>query len=421
MSQPIHRDDLRRLGIGVVTLAVGAVIAWIGITVQGGGPIPLKSYTSFKASFDDVGTLKPQQKVTENGVRVGQITGIDYEDGQAVVTMRLEGDHTIYQNATARIGNESALGKKYIDIDPGNRSAGELGEDDVLPADQTGDATDLDTVLQAFGPDARQGLSDSLRELGGGFIGHGDDLKAVTGRAPTLLADAETVVGTLADPGTNVDDLLITADDLVQQFTGSEDELAKLIDQAGGTLAALNVDDAEPLTETLAKLPDTLRTARTGLAAVNGPLRSTARTATALRPGVEKLVGATPDLRGFLTESTPVARTVQRFTRQAEPALVALVPTAEDLRPLVVDRVARALRLADPFLSEMAPWWADARRLGAQHNMLSGHFSPTKHYFSAMVALPGIYNVSIKDPLADVDPYPGPGKALNDRTEGKGR
>jgi phospholipid/cholesterol/gamma-HCH transport system substrate-binding protein len=413
MTKPIHRDDVRRLGIGAVTVAVGAVVAWIGITVQGGGPIPLKSYTTVSAAFEDVGTLKPQQKVTENGVRIGMITGIDYVDGAALVTMRLEGDHEVYQDATAQIGNESALGKKYVDLDPGTPAAGDLG-DDVLPADQTTDAADLDTVLQTFDPQARNGLSDTLRAVGGGFIGHGPDLKALAGRSPELLTDADVAVGTLAAPTTNLDDLLIQADTLAGEFQGSEEELAALLDQAATTLEAVNVDETAPLHATLERLPQTLRTAREGLAAVNEPLRTTARAAVRLRPGVDRLVEATPDLRGFLTESPPVARTVQTFTDQAEPALKALVPTVEDLRPLVVDRVTRALSVADPFLTEMAPWWADARRLGAQHNMLSGHFSPTKHYFSAMLALPGLYNASIYDPLAAVDPYSGPGNAINE-------
>jgi phospholipid/cholesterol/gamma-HCH transport system substrate-binding protein len=79
---------------------------------------------------------------------------------------------------------------------------------------------------------------------------------------------------------------------------------------------------------------------------------------------------------------------------------------------VLTERVPRLIGVADPFLTEMAPWWADAGRLLANHNMLSGHFSPTKHYFSAMLAFPGLYNLSVTDPLADVDPYPGPGNAF---------
>jgi len=411
MSRPIHRDDVRRIGIGAVTLLVGGLIAWIGVTVQGGGQLPLKNYTTVKAAFDDVGTLKPQQKVTQAGVRVGQVSDIEYVDGHALVSIRLEGDVTVYQDATARIGNESALGKKYIDFDPGTKEAGELGDSSVLPAAQTADANDLNDLLQAFPQKSRDGLSTALTQVGAGFHGHGLDLQDVAKRSPELLGDATTLLKALNDPSTQLDDVIVTAQALVSQFNGSEAQLANLLDQTSTTLAAVNTEDTVPLQQVFQKAPATLRTARAGLKALNGPLDTTAKAAVRLRPGVDQLVAAMPDLRGFFVESPPVAVTVQKFTKQAEPAVKELVPAVTDLRPLITQRVNRALNLADPFLEEMRPYWPDAGWLFDQHNMLSGKFSPTKHYFSAMVAMPGVYNVSVSDPLADVDPYPGPGKA----------
>lgn len=412
MSARVHRNDVRRLGIGAITLAVGAVIAWVGITVQGGGSVPFKGYTTVEAKFRDVGTLKPQQKVTENGVRIGMVTDIAYEDGLALVKLRLEGDREIYRDATVRIGNESALGKKYIDFDPGTEAAGDLGEDDVIAVANTGDASDLNNVLSAFDAKARRGLAQGLQALGGGFAGHGNDISVTLGRAPEMLSDAEVVVETLADPSTDVDDLLVTAESLAVQFRGREERLARLLDDASLTFRGLSVDAGGPLQDTFVKLPGTLRMARAGLKAINGPLNTTARAAVRLRPGVDRLVEAMPDLRGFFVESPPVAVTVQEFTDDLEPAVKKLVPAVTDLRPVLAERVPRLISVADPFVSEMAPWWPDARQLLGNHNMLSGHFSPTKHYFSAMLAFPGLYNLSVNDPLADVDPYPGPGGAF---------
>ncbi|MBZ5735310.1 MCE family protein [Nocardioides sp. TRM66260-LWL] len=411
MTRPLHRNDVRRLGIGAVTLVVALLIAWIGITVQGGGPLPGKGYTTVQARFEDVGTMKPQQKVTENGVRIGMVTDISYDAGAALVTMRLDGDVPVYRNAQARIGNESALGKKYVDFDPGTAAAGPLG-DAPIPTSRTRDAADLNDVLQAFTRPARRGLSTSLTQLGGGFAGHGDDLHTVLGRAPRLLAGADDVVGALAAPRTELDRLLATSDELTSQFAGSENQLASLMDQTSTTLEAVNVDDTRPLSQTIERLPSTLRTAREGLRAVDRPLARTASAMRRLSPAVDDVVRATPDLRGFFRESPPVALTVQRFTSAAGPAVETLVPAAEALRPVLTRRLARALDQIDPFLAGMAPWWPDAGHLLANNNMLSGHFSPTKHYFSAMLAFPGVYNASVKDPLADVDPYPGPGRAF---------
>lgn len=410
MNGRVHRDEVRKTFIGVVTILGGLVIAYIGITVQGGGKLPLRDYTTVTARFDDAGTLKPAQKVTQNGIRVGQITEIKVGDKGAEVTMRLDGDREIYRDATARIGNESALGKKFIDLDPGTEKSGDLG-DAVIPSEQTDSASGLDDVFAPFEPKARQGLQTALREVGGGFSGHAGDLNDVLGRGPKLLAKGEVVVDTLAAPETNLDDLLVTADSLASQFRTKSDTLATLMDEATVTLEAVNVDDTAPLRATVAQLPDVLETAEAGLKAINPPLTRTAEAVRELAPGVDALVAATPDLRGFLTESPPVARTVVEFTENAEEPLAALVPAMRDLRP-VVARAQRTLSYADPLLATLRPYWADVAGMVAQHDLLSGHYSPDKHYFSAQLTMPGIYNVTLPDPLADVNPYPGPGNAF---------
>jgi len=410
MSSPAHRDDVKRFIVGTMIVALGATIGYVGITVQGGGELPFKSYTEVHARFANVGTLKPQEKVTQNGVRIGQVSAIDYVDGEAEVTMRLDGEHSFYNDATARVGNESALGKKYIDISPGSKETGQLPSD-LITSEHTGDAASLDDVLASFDGKARTGLAQGLQALGGGLQGHAADLHDATTVAPDLLDKGTTVVGTLADPETNLDDLLVTADQLANQFKGQADQLGTLLDQATTTFQAVNVERTAPLKETLRKLPGVLDTATTGLKAVNPALGRTASAVTRLRPGVDRLVTATPDLRGFLTESPPVARTVVQFTKDAEPALKALVPTIRDISPLI-GKVSEGLTLADPLLMTLKPYWPDAGHLVSLHDLLSGHFSPTKHYFSAQLAFPGLYNVSLPDPTVDVDPYPGPGKSF---------
>lgn len=406
-----HRDDVRKWMIGVVTVTVGLLIAYVGVTVQGGGKLPFKGYTEVQADFASVGTLKPQQKVTVKGVRVGVVSDIEYVDHVARVTLRLDGDHDVFKDATARIGNESALGKKYVDFDPGSKEAGELGETPIAVAN-TRSSSSLDDVLASFDAPAREGLQTGLRELGGGFAGHGEDLHDVAQVSPELLKDADAVVGSLAAPRTNLDDLLVTADSLAGQFDGQSDRVAKLLDEGATTIEALNVDEDAPLREALRDLPGVLRTARTGLAKVNRPLLKTADAVEKLDPGVRDLVRATPDLRGFLTESPPVAGTVIRFTKDAEPALKDLNPAVRDLAS-PVDRLTRTATVAAPFVRTLVPYWPDAGRLFSHHDLLSGHFTPDRHYFSAMLNFPGLHTVSLPDPLADVDPYPGPGNAFD--------
>ncbi|KAA1394240.1 MCE family protein [Aeromicrobium ginsengisoli] len=410
MKQLVHRDDVRRLGIGAVAIVIGLAIAYVGTVVQTGGQLPLRSYTTVTADFDDVGTLKPQQKVTENGVRVGLVTDVTYKrGGGARVTMRLDGDHAIYRDAAAVVGNESALGRKFVDIDRGTKATGRLG-DDVISEKVTSSASDLNTVLESFTPPAREGLRTLLTNLGGGMIGHGEDLHVAIERSPKILDNAQTVLDAVNSQEADLPQLLDTADRLVTSLARHDEQLASLVDDTATTFEAVNVQDTQALRDTLDELPSTLSTTRKGLSEINPALEDTARAARTLRPGVESLVAATPDLRGFLTESPPVAKVVVTFATDSAEPVASLVPAAKKIRPLVVERLDKTFSDGGPLIGELYQYVPNIGGLASEYRLLSGKFSSDKHYFSAQVALPGLYNVSppiIGDPLADVDPYPG--------------
>jgi phospholipid/cholesterol/gamma-HCH transport system substrate-binding protein len=413
----MHRDTAKRILIGCGALVVGAAIARVGIIVQGGGALPFKSYTTLTAAFSDVGTLKAQQTVTEDGVRIGVVTGVAYRAGAAHVTMRLDGHIPIYRNATAKIGNVSALGRKYIALTPGTATSGLLGNAE-LPEKQTVGSIDLGNVLEAFPPSARAGLSTTLNNVGSGLGGHSDDLYDGVQAAPKLLDDAQTILQAANSQEANLPALLGSADRIVQQLNGHEAQLNALIANAGATFGALNTGNSRPLRDAIAQAPDTLRTATAGLRAINPALSRTADAVKRLSPGIGDLVDATPDLRGFLTESPPVAVTVVRFAHDSVPAVKALVPAVTDLQPTIA-HLGEALSYTDPILAILGPFAPDAGHLFANNNLLSGNYGPTKHYFSAELVFPGLYNLSLPDPTVKVRPYEGPGGAFSDSADAR--
>src|SRR3546814_19866383 len=89
--------------------------------------------------------------------------------------------------------------------------------------------------------------------------GHAGDLNDVLAVGPELLTDADAVVRTLADPATNLDDLLVTANSLVTQFDGHNQTIESLLVSSTETLTAINVEDSAPLPITNSKPPEQLR------------------------------------------------------------------------------------------------------------------------------------------------------------------
>lgn len=418
MPRPVHRAQARTFVIGVVTLAVLGVVAWIGVTVQGGGELPGRSYTYVKAAFNDVGMLKPREEVVQNGVRIGQVDSIKYHAGHAVVTMRLEGERPVYRDARARVMNKSVVGGKQLYLDPGTPTAGRLGSR-TIPVSRTGDSAVLDDVLSVFDKRTRKALRSSLLELGGGLAGHGHDLRDAVRAAPGMLADVGNVSGALASPEADLSSLLAAANRLAGRFARQQQQLTALIEQTDTTFRAINVDGRKPLNDTVQALPATLQQARAGLRSLNTPLANVQSAMTTMRPGGQALGAATDDLRGFLRESVQPLGKVAGVSQQASPAVEDLTYTIADARPLV-PRLSRTVADARVLLSGLSPYAADIGRLFSEHDLLSGKFAPDRHYFSAMLAMPGLYNVSLDDPTADTVPYPEPGTAWEDH-EGGGR
>ncbi len=74
------------------------------------------------ARFDNIGSLKVRSPVTMAGVRVGRVSGIEYdsETYEAVVNLRIESRFDkIPDDSFAKIFTAGLLGEQYVGLDPG--------------------------------------------------------------------------------------------------------------------------------------------------------------------------------------------------------------------------------------------------------------------------------------------------------------
>jgi phospholipid/cholesterol/gamma-HCH transport system substrate-binding protein len=350
------RSSALFIGLAVVILFVASVI--FAFSAQYG--IPGATVTMVRASFDDVGALRRGDDVRIASARVGTVDDIEYSEALgAVAVLKLDGERPIYRNssaATASVGARSALGQKFVDLDPGTPDAGLLGADEVIPKRVTRGAQEVSDLFNVFDPVTRTALGSTLRELGGGLAGRSEDLADAFRTAPDLLPDLGTVSRSLsAEDGTDLVGLLQSAETLAGRFAGREQEIASLMTNLSTTLDAVAVDGAAPFEQTLQQAPGTLRDVRGALDTLNGPLADTRLAVTDLRPGAEALGAATPDVRGVLREAvTPLDR-VPGVSDVAEPAVVDLTGLMSDARPLT-PRLVQTLRDAAPLLADVAPF-----------------------------------------------------------------
>jgi phospholipid/cholesterol/gamma-HCH transport system substrate-binding protein len=398
--------------VGFCVLAGLVAVAAVGAIVQSGGALPGRHYTEVKAQFDNVGVLKKGKEVKQNGLRIGTVSNVQLVEGRAEVTLRLDGDVDVYKNASAYVGNFSALGKKYIGFDPGTAASGELGSG-VISADMTKDSNSLEDVLSAFGPVTRTSLRKAVGELAAGTVGHSDDLRDVLDASPELLSDLETIMKATSSSEAELTGLLMSGNRLVDRFDGRQDQIAGLVRNLDKTVAAVGVDNGKPLAETVAKLPQTLTRTRKGLDDVNSPLEDAAVALRQLEPGAQALGASTPDLRAFLRESPSTLDKVPHVADMARPAVASLTETVADARPIVSPLVA-SLRSSAYFLRLFSPYIPEAGRFFSQHDLLSGTLDgdDSKHYFAAQLTGVGLFSLAgVPDPLYRSEPYPCPGTA----------
>ena len=402
---------------GLVVMVVLA--AMLALTFKAQTGMPFAKTTQVKAVINNVHSLRANDAVRENSKRIGRVSHVEYKDGAALITMELDGKVKVYKNAHAAIWDLSALATKFVELDRGSPSTGERGATPI-PASQTQDSADLYQALDALDPKTRAAATQTLREIGGGVAGHGDDLQQFLDHAPADLTDIGKVSKSLSDPGTNLVGLLDKTDELAGRFKGRQDQLSALVKQTDQTLTATFVDSGKPLRESLQKLPDTLTHTKAAMDALNDPLAQTGEAMRDLEPGAQALGKSENDLRKFLRESVPVAHQVPGVAKQAVPAVENLTTTVADARPLA-PRIRQAIGdLMEP-LRVLAPYSIDMKNLferGA--SFVSQGPNPGVRY-ARLGVTPGVNTLTggiFPSSNLPQNQYPKPGEAQNDRATG---
>jgi phospholipid/cholesterol/gamma-HCH transport system substrate-binding protein len=405
--------------VGIAVLAMFVASLLLAVNATHGAP--WHTGTELKVAFDNVGALQTGDDVRIANVRVGHVKEVGLVDGKPQVVLSFDEDHEIYRNATASVDERSALGQKFIDVNPGDPSAGRMGPDDVLPAKKTMGANELSDLLRVFDEPTRKGLGTAVRELGGGAGGHSQDVRDVLAAAPQMLPDLGTVARALsADNGADLRAVLSTANSLAGRFAGRQEQLGELAGQLDTTLHALAVDNGEPLSQALQKAPETLREARGALQTVREPLAQTESAARQLEPGALSLGQATPDVRGVLREAVGPLDKVPGVARSAEPAVTELTQTFADARPLApvltkaFGDMQVPLAVLKPYAPEIAMFFNNASS-ALSNGDAAGHWL---RIYLNVGAESVLGTLPIADPTASRNAYPAPGQAIKDREKG---
>ncbi|SBS73666.1 Virulence factor Mce family protein [uncultured Mycobacterium sp.] len=261
---------------------IGAVLILLVIAVglQPERLVQLATSVRHQAVFSEAGGITVGNDVTISGIKVGTVTDVALDNGDALVTFTTAGRYPLGSQTTAHIRTGSLLGERVITLE--SAGSGSLHSSDVIPTTRTSSpyslteavsdltsntaGTDtgslnqsldtlsatIDQLAPKLGPtfDGLSRLSRSLNSRNenlAGLLKSAADVTTVLGQRSqqlnTLILNANDLLGVLNDRREAIVDLLANTSAVSQQLTGlvadNEKTLAPTLQRLNSVVAVL--------------------------------------------------------------------------------------------------------------------------------------------------------------------------------------
>lgn len=288
--------------LGWIAGAVGlAMVSGCGFSpyqlpLPGGADLGSKPY-SVKIQFRDVLDLVPQSAVRVNDIAVGKVTDIKLQGWTALVTVKVNDDVKLPENAVATIRQTSLLGEKFVSLAPPTTgAAGQLSNGDMIPIDRAGRNPEIEEVLGAasllFNGGGLEKTNTIVKELNNALGGNEPEVRELIRSTSGFISQLDQNKDALLTSLEKVNRLALATNDQKDAITGALDDLPaalkvvndqreglvgllqsldRLSDVATGVIRESKADTVAdlkalgPILENLAKSGDDLATATQGL------------------------------------------------------------------------------------------------------------------------------------------------------------
>ena len=266
----------RYRGSNLIRAGVIGVILIILVIAVGLQPERLLQYATslrYQALFSEAGGLATGNDVTVSGIKVGTVSSIELDNGDALVGFTIDSKYALGSETTAHIRTGTLLGERVLALD--SAGAGTLDARQIIPTSRTSSpysltdavseltantaATDTDTLNQSLDT-----LSDTLNQiapqLGPTFDGLSRLSQSLNNRNQSLaelLKTAGDVTGILSERSQQVNTLILNANDLLAVLNDRRHAIVSLLANTSAVsreLTGVVADNEQELAPTLEKL-----------------------------------------------------------------------------------------------------------------------------------------------------------------------
>lgn len=326
---------LALFAIGMLTTAV--ILIEQGATFPKWVPGVGTDSFEFKGEFTSGQAITPGQgqTVNINGVRVGEITGVEVEDDRAIVTMQVRNEYgpLIKSDATLLPRPRTGLQDMVIEVEPGT-SDEELEEGTTIPQTQTEPQVQPDEVLRTLDADTRAYLKLLINDVGRALRGdNGLELSAGLRRFEPFARDIARINTLLSKRRRNIAGAIHNFGEITGALADNDEQLAQFVDSSNAVIGAF-ANQEQALRESLQELPPTLTETLTALRSSNEFALTLTPALREIRPAARAFGPAQEELQTFFLNTVqPIRTQIRPFTRQVQRPFRHLKGLASSLGP----------------------------------------------------------------------------------------
>jgi phospholipid/cholesterol/gamma-HCH transport system substrate-binding protein len=387
MRTPVTHLHLSRArgAIALATVALAALTA-----CSGSGPFsrgPNSGETDVIALFSDASPLVVGNDVKVDGVVVGKIQSMPVRDHVAQVTLRLEKIALpMHKDARATVKPVSLLGERYVDLDRGTAGAPLLNAGDVIPVQQTGQAVDLDQVLDTVDQPTGKALAAFVTLLGHGLQNNGANVDNMINVLESSMRDT----GELARVLSQQNKLLMSVADhfepVASAMATNEGQAMDHLVAATDSVLTTTAGNQRDLDAALAELPGTLDEARQTLGELAGTATATTPVLREIRPTTDNLVALGDEMRAFSEVADPALASTRPVLDRADHLLEEARPVAEELRRAGPD-LRGTVHSAQPIVKDLRGNIGNVLNFIRGWAMSTNGWDGLSHYFRGMAII----------------------------------
>lgn len=303
--------------IGAATVLVALVAVFIAYNANAG--LPFVPTYDLNAELPSGGKLVKGNEVRVGGFRVGVVKDIKPKlttvngERRSVAVAELNLDKKIEplsRDTQFRVRPRSALGLKYIELQPGTSKA-TWQSGDTVPVKQSSEPLEFEDLFSTFDRETRPNIQRATDGFGNAFAGRGQAINRSIQALNPFFKALTPVMQNLSDPDTELDQFFLQMGRASAQVAPVAQTQALLFTDMADTFAAISANP-RALQDTIEKGAPTMDVSIDSFRVQRPFMVDFTDLSARLRPAAEQLPRSLPAINSAFKVGTPVLpRTVE--------------------------------------------------------------------------------------------------------------